>query len=133
VNCWHFARLDRRSQALTQIGENAVALVNSYRKTAPERTALRQQFSQSMPSFNLICFVLLEDVKSADVSAIFQIQKSQVHRTALLQRSARGRPFKVLFIYLLSHLFYDIILRNEIATDSTGSDLESPALSEEIF
>jgi hypothetical protein len=48
LNCWHFAKLDSRSRALVQMGENAVSLVNSYPATARERTTLRQHLSQSM-------------------------------------------------------------------------------------
>ena len=39
ANCWHFAKLDRRSRALIEIGENAISLVNSFPATAPENRA----------------------------------------------------------------------------------------------
>ena len=48
INCWHFARVDRKTSTLAAIGENAVSLVDSYPDTSPEKTSLRQQFSQSM-------------------------------------------------------------------------------------
>ena len=55
--CWHFSKCDSRTRALVQIGENAVALVDSYPRTARERTKLRQQLSQSMVFF-LFLFIL---------------------------------------------------------------------------
>lgn len=48
VNCWHFAKLDSRTKALVEIGQNAVSLVQSYPATARERTALRGKLSESM-------------------------------------------------------------------------------------
>lgn len=54
---WHLSRLDQRTQTLVKVGENAVALVDSYPATAPERVTLRQQLSQSM--LFVVCFISL--------------------------------------------------------------------------
>ena len=86
LNCWHFAKLDRRSRTLIDIGQNAISLVNSYPATAPERTVLRQYLSQSM-FLDLVASNSFLDVKPGAVSEAFDISQRQCHRT---QTSASG-------------------------------------------
>lgn len=96
VNCWHFAKLDSRTKALVQIGENAVSLVDSYPATARERTALRGKLSESMILLFLSYFMLLSDpvdLKPGDVSAIFEISQRQSHRTQTMPSAARRMSF----------------------------------------
>lgn len=80
---------------MADIGENAVNLVNSYPDTSPEKTSLRQQFSQSM--FLEYFSMLTIETSSLVMRLVFTLGRTQIYHTQNLS-GREAKSMRLLFL-----------------------------------